>query len=49
MNYGRLLLAALGAFFAYFAIGGVAFSAGPLKAEFSKYPASIGRKTRSCP
>ena len=39
MNYGRLFLAALGAFVAYFAIGGVAFSAGPLKAEFSKYPA----------
>jgi hypothetical protein len=39
MNYGRLFLAALGAFVAYFAIGGAAFSAGPLKAEFSKYPA----------
>jgi hypothetical protein len=39
MNWGRLLLSALGAFVAYFAIGGAAFSAGPLRAEFSKYQA----------
>lgn len=38
MNYGRLFLAALGAFVAYFLIGGIAFTAGPMKAEFSKYP-----------
>jgi len=39
MNLTRLLLAALGAFVMYFAIGGIAFTAGPLRAEFAKYPA----------
>jgi hypothetical protein len=39
MNYGRLLLAALGAFLAYFMLGGAAFSVGPLKREFEMYPA----------
>jgi hypothetical protein len=39
MSYGRLLLAALGAFVAYMAIGGLAFAMGPLAGEFRKYPA----------
>jgi hypothetical protein len=39
MNYGRLFLAALAAFAAYFMIGGLAFSIGPLADEFRKYPA----------
>jgi hypothetical protein len=39
MSYGRLALAALGAFVAYMAIGGIAFTVGPLRAEFLNYPA----------
>ncbi len=40
MNFSRAALAALGAFVAYFAIGGVAFGLLPsLKNEFLKYPA----------
>jgi hypothetical protein len=40
MNYTRIVFAALGGFFAYFLVGGLAFSALPwLKAEFMKYPA----------
>ncbi|HEY6051730.1 MAG TPA: hypothetical protein VIZ58_10805 [Thermoanaerobaculia bacterium] len=41
MNYPRIILAALGAFVAYFAIGFAVFAvaAGPMKREFEKYPA----------
>jgi hypothetical protein len=40
MNWMRIALAALGAFVAYFAAGGVMFVAMPwLKTEFMKYPA----------
>jgi hypothetical protein len=40
MNYGRIALAALGAFVAYFVIGGLSFALLPsLKNEFLKYPA----------
>jgi hypothetical protein len=40
MNSMRIALAALGAFVAYFVVGGVMFVAMPwLKAEFMKYPA----------
>ena len=39
LNYPRLALAALGAFAAYMAIGGVAFTSGPLRREYMKYPA----------
>jgi hypothetical protein len=40
MNYGRIALAALGAFAAYFVIGGLTFAVLPtLKNEFLKYPA----------
>jgi hypothetical protein len=39
MNYTRVLLAALGAFVAYFVFGGVAFAVTSLKNEFMKYPA----------
>lgn len=40
MNYLRIFLAALGAFVAYFVIGGLSFAIAPsLKDEFSKYPA----------
>jgi hypothetical protein len=40
MNYTRIALAALGAFVAYFILGGVSFVALPsLKTEFQKYPA----------
>jgi hypothetical protein len=39
MSYGRLVLAAVAAFVAYFVIGGLAFAAGPLANEFRKYPA----------
>jgi len=39
MNISRLLLAALGGFVAYFALGGIAFSVAPLRNEFAKYPA----------
>ena len=41
MNYTRIILAALGAFVAYFAIGFAVFAvaAAPMKREFEKYPA----------
>jgi hypothetical protein len=39
MNYPRIGMAALGAFVAYFMLGGLAFSLAPLRDEFSKYPA----------
>jgi hypothetical protein len=40
MNYGRIFLAALGAFLAYFVIGGLSFVLVPsLKNEFLRYPA----------
>jgi hypothetical protein len=40
MNIPRAFLAALGAFVAYFAVGGVAFATMPwLQTEFRKYPA----------
>jgi hypothetical protein len=39
MNYSRLALAALGAFVAYFAAGGLAAAVPALRSEFSKYPA----------
>jgi hypothetical protein len=40
MNYGRIALAALGAFVAYFVIGGLTFGLLPsLRNEFLKYPA----------
>jgi hypothetical protein len=40
MNFTRIALAALGAFVAYFALGGLLFAALPwLKNEFLKYPA----------
>jgi hypothetical protein len=40
MNYSRIVLAALGAFVAYFAFGGLVFGMLPqLRVEFSKYPA----------
>jgi archaellum biogenesis protein FlaJ (TadC family) len=39
MNYPRIFLAALGAFVAYFVIGGLTFGLLPLmKNEFMKYP-----------
>jgi hypothetical protein len=40
MNFTRIALAALGAFVAYFVVGGLTFAALPwLKNEFMKYPA----------
>src|SRR6202142_1666782 len=40
MNFGRVVLAALGGFLAYFVLGGLLFAALPtLKNEFMKYPA----------
>jgi len=40
MNFTRIALAALGAFVAYFVLGGLSFAALPwLKNEFLKYPA----------
>jgi hypothetical protein len=39
MNYLRIFFAALGAFVAYFAIGGLAFTSPSIKNEFLKYPA----------
>ena len=39
MNVLRIALAALGAFATYFAIGFLAFGLGPLRSEFSRYPA----------
>jgi hypothetical protein len=39
MNYSRLALAALGAFVAYFTVGGFAAAVPVLRGEFRKYPA----------
>jgi hypothetical protein len=39
MNYSRIALAALGAFVAYFAVGGLAAAVPALRGEFSKYTA----------
>jgi hypothetical protein len=39
MNFVRIALAALGAFVAYFVLGGLAFTLLPLRDEFRKYPA----------
>jgi hypothetical protein len=40
MNFGRIALAALGGFVAYFVLGGLTFAVLPtLKSEFAKYPA----------
>ena len=41
MNYSRIVLAALGAFVAYVAVGFAVFAltAAPMKREFAKYPA----------
>jgi len=40
MNYGRIALAALASFIAYFVIGGLSFGLVPsLRTEFLKYPA----------
>jgi hypothetical protein len=39
MNLSRIALAALGAFVAYFVLGGLTFAVSSLKTEFLKYPA----------
>ncbi len=39
MNYPRVFLAALGAFVAYFVLGGLTFAVSSLGDEFRKYPA----------
>lgn len=39
MNTARIALAALGAWIAYFVIGGLSFAVLPLAAEYAKYPA----------
>jgi hypothetical protein len=39
MNIPRIALAAMGAFVAYFVLGGLSFVLLPLRNEFSKYPA----------
>src|ERR1700752_2142007 len=39
MSFGRIALAALGGFVAYFAVGFLMFAILPMKAEFAKYPA----------
>jgi hypothetical protein len=40
VSYGRIALSAVGAFIAYFAVGGLSFGLAPsLKREFLKYPA----------
>jgi hypothetical protein len=40
MNYGRIALAAIGAFVAYFVLGGLMFMVLPmLKTQYAKYPA----------
>jgi hypothetical protein len=38
MNYTRIALASVGAFAAYFILGGLMFTALPLANEFAKYP-----------
>jgi hypothetical protein len=39
MNYPRVVFAALGAFIAYFALGGLFFTRASMRCEFLKYPA----------
>ena len=39
MNLARLVLAAVAAFVAYFALGFLFFAAGPLRDEYARYPA----------
>lgn len=39
MNFPRIALASVGAFVAYFILGGLAFALLPLQNEFRKYPA----------
>jgi hypothetical protein len=39
VNVSRILLAAVGAFVAYFGLGGLTFAVTPLGNEFGKYPA----------
>ncbi|MGA7314608.1 MAG: DUF1761 domain-containing protein [Silvibacterium sp.] len=39
MNYARIELAALGAFIAYFVLGGLIFTLPGMRSEFMKYPA----------
>jgi hypothetical protein len=39
MNLARLALASLGAFVAYFVLGGLVFTSSAMKSEFMKYPA----------
>jgi hypothetical protein len=39
MNYPRVALAAVGAFVAYFVLGGLSFVLLPLANQFAKYPA----------
>jgi hypothetical protein len=38
MNFTRIFLATLAAFFAYMVLGGLVFGLSPLKKEFMKYP-----------
>ncbi len=44
MNYARLVLAALGATVAYFALGFAAFGLLPLRVEFQNIPPYTGRR-----
>ena len=39
MNYARIALAAIGAFIAYFVLGGLIFTLPGMRNEFMKYPA----------
>ena len=39
MNVSRLVLAAVAAFVAYFAMGSLFFASGPLRNEYARYPA----------
>ena len=39
MSYTRIVLAALGAFVVYFALGGLLFTSAFMRSEFMKYPA----------
>jgi hypothetical protein len=48
MNFGRVVLAALGGFLAYFVLGGLLFAVLPaLKNEFLKYPGCTARRRES--
>jgi len=48
MNYLLIFLAALGAFVAYFAIGGLAFTSPTVKNEFLNTRPSIAIRKKSC-